>query len=79
MCRCSAKTYNLDKEYNAKYVRLIQDGALPGYPPCFAINKIELFGSSVQFGEDLNDDLVSFHDDDEDVSIIGHISKSNKI
>lgn len=77
MRRCKEKTYTLEKEYSAKYVRLIQDEACPGYPPCIAINKMELFGNSIQFEENPDADFVSFHDDDEDVSIIGHISRNS--
>lgn len=72
---CNEKTYKLDREYTAKYVRIIQNEACPGYPPCIAINRFDLLGNVLN--DDLTtDDFVSFHDDDDDVSIIGHISKN---
>lgn len=77
MRRCNEKSYKLDKEYTAKFVRLIQNDPCPGYPPCIAINKFEIFGDAIS--DDDNDDFVSFHDDDDDVSIIGHISKNRNI
>ncbi|EAY16284.1 hypothetical protein TVAG_423370 [Trichomonas vaginalis G3] len=81
MRRCKENTYNLDKTYEAKYVRLIQNEACPGDPPCIALNKFELFGDIIS--EDSNvhdDDFVSYHDDDDDdVSIIGHISKNGNV
>lgn len=72
---CSEKTYNLEKTYIAKFVRLIQTENCPGDPPCLAINRIELLGGTIDDSNE-SDDFTSFHDDDEDVSIIGHISKS---
>ena len=81
MRRCKENTYNLDKTYEAKYVRLIQNEACPGDPLCIALNKFELFGDIIS--EDSNvhdDDFVSYHDDDDDdVSIIGHISKNGNV
>ena len=76
---CNEKQYHFDKEYTASYVRLIQDNACPGYPPCIAINKFDLFGSVVGANNEPEEEFVSFHDDDEDVSIIGHISKNAKL
>lgn len=76
MKHCNEKTYKLDKEYTAKYVRLIQNERCPGYPPCIAINKIDLFGDVLN-DDGSSEDFVSYHDDDEDVSIIGHISKNS--
>lgn len=78
MRRCKEQTYKLDKEYTAKYVRLIQNEPCPGDPPCIAINKFDLLGEVI--GDDYSsDDFISFHDDDDDVSIIGHISKNGRI
>lgn len=73
MRNCNEKSFKLDKEYEAKYVRLIQNEPCPGYPPCIAINKFELYGDVITEEES---DFISFHDDDEDISIIGHISKN---
>lgn len=75
MKKCKDSTYLLDREYTAKYVRLIQNEACPGWPPCIAINKMELLGQIVGDAEP-QEDFISFHDDDDDVSIIGHISKN---
>ncbi|EAY22130.1 hypothetical protein TVAG_093040 [Trichomonas vaginalis G3] len=75
---CKEKSYDLDKTYETKYVRLIQNEACPGDPPCIALNKFELFGDVIpNGGEDEN--FVSYHDDDDDVSIIGHISKNGNV
>ncbi|EAX96415.1 hypothetical protein TVAG_493570 [Trichomonas vaginalis G3] len=77
---CKSREYKFDKTYTARYVRLIQDAPFPGYPPCFAINRFDLFGTIVNDDGSLSDgnadDFVSYHDDDDDVSIIGHISKN---
>ncbi|EAX88321.1 hypothetical protein TVAG_284270 [Trichomonas vaginalis G3] len=76
---CSEKEYHLDKEYISRYVRLIQDKPCPGYPPCIAINKFDLYGNSVGDDSSRDDEFVSYHDDDDDVSIIGHISKNGRL
>ncbi|EAX89184.1 hypothetical protein TVAG_195600 [Trichomonas vaginalis G3] len=73
MRRCKDKTYKFSETYNTKYVRLIQDESCPGDPPCIALNKIELIGSIE------NEDGLIFEDqenEEDDVSIIGHISKN---
>lgn len=67
---CTERTYKFSKSYRTKYVRLIQDESCPGDPPCIALNKIELIG-------DFDNGNPQFDVDDEDVSIIGHISKSH--
>ncbi|EAX95943.1 hypothetical protein TVAG_077850 [Trichomonas vaginalis G3] len=73
---CKEKSYELDNTYTTTYVRIIQNAPCPGYPPCIAINKFDIFGEVV--GEQVEEDFVSYHDDDEDdVSIIGHISRNN--
>ncbi|EAY07926.1 hypothetical protein TVAG_064740 [Trichomonas vaginalis G3] len=79
MRRCREKTYNFDQEYECKYVRLIQNEACPGDPPCLAINKLDLLGDVIAEGVSDKEEFVSFHDDDDDVSIIGHISKNGNI
>ena len=71
---CKEATFQFEKYYVAKYVRLIQDERCPGYPPCLAINRIDFFGTALSSG--VEEEFVSYHDDDEDVSIIGHISKN---
>lgn len=76
---CKEKTYKLDDYYVGKYIRLIQTEPCPGDPPCIAINKIELFGNVLNEDNSVDDEFVSFHDDNEDISIIGHISKNYHI
>ncbi|EAY21072.1 hypothetical protein TVAG_173300 [Trichomonas vaginalis G3] len=74
---CAEKTYQLSETYTAKYFSIIQTEACPGEPPCLCLNKVEFFGDIIAddgIGE--IDDFVSYHDDDDDVSIIGHISKN---
>ncbi|EAY07933.1 hypothetical protein TVAG_064810 [Trichomonas vaginalis G3] len=79
MKRCHQKTYNFDKSYSAKFVRMIQDESCPGELPCIAINKLDLIGE-IETGNDNEDEnFVSYHDDDDDVSIIGHISKNENV
>ncbi|EAY07204.1 hypothetical protein TVAG_050190 [Trichomonas vaginalis G3] len=73
MRRCKEKIYKFSETYTTKYVRLIQDDTCPGDPPCIALNKIELLGvldgdNGIVFEEQENED--------DDVSIIGHISKN---
>lgn len=75
---CKEKTYKLDKEYVAKYVRLIQNQPCPGDPPCISLNKIEFFGDVVPDGNIPEDEIMASSDDDsDDVSIIGHITRNN--
>ncbi|EAY03222.1 hypothetical protein TVAG_421100 [Trichomonas vaginalis G3] len=71
------KVYKFSEAHTAKYVRLIQDEACPGEPPCIALNKIELIGTidGNPYVDDLSD---QFGSDEDDVSIIGHIAK-NKV
>lgn len=69
---CKEKTYKFDKEYTATYIRLIQNEACPGWPPCLAINKIDFLGDVLGEEESFTEPI---RDDDEDISIIGHISK----
>ncbi|EAY02124.1 hypothetical protein TVAG_372690 [Trichomonas vaginalis G3] len=78
MRRCNENTYKLDREYTTKYVRLIQNEPCPGDPPCIAINKFDLIGEVVN-DNSREEDFVSYHDDDDDVSIIGHISKNGNV
>ncbi|EAY18963.1 hypothetical protein TVAG_147080 [Trichomonas vaginalis G3] len=75
MRRCKEKTYKFSETHTAKYVRLIQDESCPGDPPCIAINKIEFIGTTSD-GYAL-DNNVEFDAEDDDVSIIGHISKQS--
>lgn len=77
MKECAERTYKLDKEYTTKYVRLLQTENCPDDPPCIALNRFELLGDI--HSDNSNDDFISFHDDDDDVSIIGHISRNKKI
>lgn len=76
MKHCNEKTYNFDTSYTAKYVRLIQNEPCPGWPPCMAINRMDLLGEALSEEGSPEDEFISFHDDDDDVSIIGHISKN---
>lgn len=71
--QCKDKTFKFSTTYKAKYVRLIQDEPCPGDPPCIALNQIELIGN---IDGDNNFD-AGIENDEEDVSIIGHISKSH--
>ncbi|EAY15017.1 hypothetical protein TVAG_019170 [Trichomonas vaginalis G3] len=75
MRNCKEKTYTFSQSYTAKYARIIQDETCYDEPPCIALNKIELIGSIE--GNDIVDDRLNIDVDDDDVSIIGHISKAN--
>lgn len=75
---CAERSYKFDKKYTTRYVRLIQTEACPGDPPCIALNRLDLYGEVIG-GAGFPEDFVSFHDDDDDVSIIGHLSKNNRI
>lgn len=74
--RCKEKTYTFSETYSAKFARLIQDKPCPGDPPCIALNKIELIGT---YDDDSNLYGDGFENDEDDVSIIGHISKHVKV
>lgn len=75
MKKCFNNTYKLNKEYTTKYLRIIQNQTNHSEVPCIAINKFYLFGEIV--GESLNEEeFVSYHDDDDDVSIVGYISRN---
>lgn len=76
--RCNERTYKLDKEYTTRYVRILQNEACPDDPPCISINKFELHGEIIGENEN-NDEFSSFPEDDDDVSIIGHISDKGKV
>lgn len=78
MRRCAERTYKFEKEYTARFIRLIQNEPCPGDPPCISLNRFDLYGE-ITGVEPIADDFVSFHDDDDDVSIIGHISKNRKV
>lgn len=73
MVYCKDKTYKFSESYNTRYIRLIQDEACPGDPPCIAINKIELIGT---IDGEVSYEAHNFESEDDDVSIIGHISKN---
>lgn len=79
MLRCNEKSYKLDKEYTARFIRIIQNDPCPGRPPCIAINKIDFFGDTLPDEGYENEDYLISRDDEEDVSIIGHISKSGNV
>ena len=74
MRRCRDKTYKFSETHRAKFIRLIQDEACYDDPPCIAINKIDFIGQIYEDGVPLDD--YGMDNEDEDVSIIGHISKS---
>lgn len=88
LTRCRSKTYQMDSKYTAKYIRLIQTEATSGEPPCIAINRIDFLGKAINDDgtEDISEEeeadakienLTPAHDEDEDISIIGHVSKYN--
>lgn len=79
MKRCKEKTYKFDKEYTAKFIRLYQNEHCPGRPPCISLNKIEFYGSIVD--SDFNKEIEFSNDelDDDDISIIGHISRNGNV
>lgn len=79
MMRCNEKTYKLDKTYVTRYIRIYQHENAAGFPPVLALNKFELFGDVIKEPGADDEDPIEFYDDDEDVSIIGHISRSGKI
>ncbi|EAY03134.1 hypothetical protein TVAG_329070 [Trichomonas vaginalis G3] len=73
---CAERQYDFKQAYKAKYFRLIQTEACPGEPPCLSLNKFEMFGDPN--GEDASY-IVYNEDEEDDVSIIGHLSKENRI
>lgn len=73
---CNEKFYTLDRYYDARYVRIIQDDPYPGDMPGFALNKLEFFGDVIY---DREDDIIDPSEDDEDITVIGHLSRARKI
>ena len=67
--------HKFSETYATKYVRLIQDEPCPGDPPCIALNKIEIIGSVEGSNNYILEDF-NLENEDDDVSIIGHISKN---
>lgn len=78
MRTCAEKQYKLDKEYEARYVRVIQTDPCPGEFSCIALNRFDILGETIN-DDNAEENFVSYHDDDEDISIIGHISRNEKI
>ncbi|EAY21529.1 hypothetical protein TVAG_012940 [Trichomonas vaginalis G3] len=77
MMRCSEKTYSFSETYRTRYVRLIQAGTCYSDPPCISLNKIEIIGTVGDGIADGNQPEAPDADDiDDDISIIGHISKN---
>lgn len=74
---CKDKAFKFSETYTCKYARLVQDETCYGDPPCIALNKFELLGT-VEHTAGAIDQELSDISDDEDVSIIGHISKNAK-
>lgn len=73
MRRCREKTFKFSETYTSKFVKLLHDESCNGDPPCFAINKIEFSGEVIP--DDSSFDFDNVETDEDDVSIIGHISK----
>lgn len=72
MKRCKEKTFKFSEIYSAKYAKLIHIESCSDDPPCIALNKIELIGT-------YDNNIIqpeSYENEDDDVSIIGHISKN---
>lgn len=74
MRRCKDKTYKFSEIHHAKYIRLIQDDTCYDDPPCIALNKIEFIGNIIGDGFSMDDFA---EDNEDDVSIIGHMSRNN--
>lgn len=75
MRRCKEKTYKFTETHKARYVRLIQYESCYSEPPFIALNKIELIGR--YDGSSVDEPIEFINDiDDDDVSIIGHVSKN---
>ncbi|EAX92343.1 hypothetical protein TVAG_444790 [Trichomonas vaginalis G3] len=72
--RCRDKTFKFSEQHTCRYVRLIQDEPCPGDPPCIGLNKIELIGSIEGISDFVSEEIEN---EEDDVSIIGHISKNN--
>ncbi|EAY07393.1 hypothetical protein TVAG_205010 [Trichomonas vaginalis G3] len=73
---CREKTFKFTEVHKAKFARLIQDETCYGDPPCIALNKIELIGN-YEGGMPIVNDPGEIENDEDDVSIIGHISKNS--
>lgn len=73
---CTERNYTFEKSYFAKYFRFYQTEPCTGKQSCISFQKIELFGNVIYDLDEKTDiDALTYHEDDEDVSVIGHISK----
>ena len=72
---CKFETFDFPRTQEFQYVRIIQDEEWPGCPKCLQLNQIELYGDTIdgQFYDSFEGD-----DNEESVSIIGKVRKSNE-
>ena len=70
---CGAKTFALEKQtIPYKYFRFVLDEEWPDCPKCMQVNELELYGETVSSGYLSSDNT----DDEESISIIGRVKKS---
>ena len=67
---CRNRTYDIETTDAFAYIRLIQDLPWPTCNYCICINKMELYGSTEAYGG-------SYDDNEESVSIIGKVKRSD--
>jgi hypothetical protein len=73
---CAVKTFELEKETQPyMYFRLVLDEQWPNCPKCMQVNQIEFYGETVNSGYIQSFDST---DDDESVSIIGKVKRSDE-
>lgn len=75
---CNEKSYKLDKTYTARYIRIIQNEPCVKDSNCMSINRFEILGD-LEKDTEFPDKFDESFEDEEDISVIGHLSKNNVI
>ena len=74
---CDVKTFELERMSEPfVYFRFVLEEEWPGCPKAMQVNQIELYGESMPSGYTSYNDVSD--DDDESISIIGRIKKTNE-
>ena len=70
---CQTRNYEFKKTQPFTFIRFVMDQERPGCIPCMQLNQMELYGNVVDGGYSYNSDS---DDNEESVSIIGRVEKS---
>ena len=75
---CHFKTYEFEKSYTYRFLRLVLKKPYPGCPNCMQINQIEFYGETIHSPYSNYFDGNSDELDDDSISIIGKIKKGDQ-